>query len=91
MTHPGVSIIVLSHNRLGALRALLESLLRQDLAGIPIELIVCNNAPDVSLRASRFSALGRLFRRFPDLKILNSSHNWLCGSATLSRRSPVTM
>ena len=58
MTQPGVSIIVLSHKRLGALRALLESLLRQDLAGIPIELIVCNNSPDVSLRPSRFSGAG---------------------------------
>lgn len=78
MSPAGVSIIVLSHERLGALQALLQSLLRQDLAGLPIELVVCNNSPAVELRASRFSRLGRLFRRFPDVKILNSSHNWLC-------------
>jgi len=93
MTPSGVSIIILSYQRLGALQALLEALLRQDLAGIPIELIVCSNAPDVSLRASRFSTLGRLFRRFPDLKILNSSHNWLCRIrytlATLARHDVI--
>lgn len=89
----GVSIVVLSHERLGALRALLESLLRQDTGGIPIELIVCNNSPSVELRASVFSRLGRLFRRFPDVKIFNSSHNWLCRIrytlATLARHDVI--
>src|SRR5688572_30292958 len=89
----GVSIVVLSHERLGALRALLESLLRQDTGGMPLELIVCNNSRSVELRASVFSRLGRLFRRFPDVKIFNSSHNWLCRIrytlATLARHDVI--
>lgn len=93
MTPSGVSIVVLSYQRLGALRALLESLLQQDRAGFEIELIVCNNSPAVQLRPSVFSGLGRLFRRFPDVKVFNSSHNWLCRIrytlATLARHDVV--
>jgi hypothetical protein len=50
----------------------------QELDGAAMELIVCNNAAGVRLAASPWTATGRLLRRVPDLKILNSSHNWLC-------------
>jgi len=78
MAPTGVSIVILSYERLGALRALLEGLLAQDLTGLEIELLVCNNSSAVRLRTSPFITLGRLLGRFPDLKIFNSSHNWLC-------------
>jgi len=56
----------------------LRSLLRQELGGMPVELIVCNNSPRLHLRRSRFSTIGRLFSQFDDLKIFNSSYNWRC-------------
>jgi glycosyltransferase involved in cell wall biosynthesis len=74
----GVTVIVLTYRRPAALAALLRSLLRQKLGNLPLELMVCNNAPEIRLGPSRFSALGRLFRQFGDLKIFNSSHNWRC-------------
>jgi hypothetical protein len=43
-----------------------------------MELMICNNAAQVRLTRSRLTATGRLLRLFPDLKIMNSSHNWLC-------------
>jgi hypothetical protein len=60
------------------LAALLGSLLQQELGGLSLELMVCNNAPGVRLKPSRFSPLGRLFGQFPNLKIFNSSYNWRC-------------
>ena len=93
MNPPGISIVILSHNRPGALKAVLEGLLRQDLGGREIELILCNNSPSVTLRSTRWSSLGRVLRRFDDLKIFNSSHNWLCRVrytlATLARHDVV--
>jgi hypothetical protein len=43
-----------------------------------MELILCNNAANVRLAPSAWTVTGRLLRRFPDLKVFNSSHNWLC-------------
>jgi hypothetical protein len=74
----GITVVALTYQRPAALAALLRSLLRQELGNLPLELLVCNNAPGVHFAPSRVSALGRLFRRFPDLKIFNSSHNWRC-------------
>jgi glycosyltransferase involved in cell wall biosynthesis len=74
----GVTVIVLTYQRPAALAALLRSLLQQELGSLPLEVMVCNNAPGVRLKPSRFSALGRLCRRFADLKIFNSSYNWRC-------------
>ncbi|MBM4299948.1 MAG: glycosyltransferase [Deltaproteobacteria bacterium] len=78
--HPaeGVTVIVLTYQRRAALAALLRSLLQQKLGSLPLELIVCNNAPGIRLKPSRFSSLGRLFRQFANLKIFNSSYNWRC-------------
>jgi len=85
----GVSLVVLSFERLAALRELLEALLGQELQGIRLEVILGNNSPRVHLRPSAFSAIGRLLRRLPDVKIFNSSYNWLCRTryalATLGR------
>jgi glycosyltransferase involved in cell wall biosynthesis len=74
----GVTVVVLTYQRMAALAALLRSLLRQELGGMPVELIVCNNSPRLHLKRSRFSTLGRLFSQFANLKIFNSSHNWRC-------------
>lgn len=74
----GISIVVLSYERLGALAALLRGLLAQDLGGTPTELIVCNNSTRVRLDAAADSEAGELLSRFPDVKVFNSSHNWLC-------------
>ncbi len=72
----GLTVIVLSYERIVSLRHMLGSLLEQDLAGLPLEVIVCNNSPRIRLRTSRFSATGRLLGKFPDLRIINSSYNW---------------
>ncbi len=85
----GITLVVLSYERLQALAALLKSLLKQELAGMELELIICNNSPRVRLTKSQFSSLGRLLNRYNDIKIINSSHNWRCGVryaiATLAR------
>jgi hypothetical protein len=75
-SHPGLSIIVTSYQRMEALYANLSSLLDQDLRGLPHEIIVVNNAHQVNLRPHRWSKLGRLFRAHPEIKLLNSRYNW---------------
>jgi hypothetical protein len=74
----GFTVIVLSYDRPRSLCALLSGLAAQRLDGTPMELIVCNNAAGVRLSASPWTAAGRRLRAFPDVKIFNSSHNWLC-------------
>lgn len=89
----GFTLIVLTHDRPRALRVLLEGLVAQQLGGAAMELIVCNNAPGVRLAASPWTATGRLLRRLGDVKIFNSSHNWLCRVryplATLARHDTI--
>jgi glycosyltransferase involved in cell wall biosynthesis len=72
----GLTVVILSYERLRALAALLKSLLRQDLHGLGLEVIVCNNSSRVHLRKNVFSRIGRRLSRFPDLKIFNSSFDW---------------
>lgn len=90
---PGFTVIVLSYDRPRALRVLLQGLLAQRLGDTEMEVIVCNNAAGVRLAASPWTATGRLLRRFPDLKLFNSSHNWLCRVryplATLARHETI--
>jgi hypothetical protein len=74
----GFTLIVLSYDRPRSLRTLLGALAQQQLDGLSMELILCNNAAGVHLAASPWTATGRVLRNFPDLKIFNSSHNWLC-------------
>ena len=74
---PGLSIIVTSYRRLDALYQNLTSLLNQDLRDVSIEIIVINNAKEVQLGPSRFTRLGRLFRAHPEIKLVNSRHNWM--------------
>lgn len=93
MPATGVSLVVLSYERPAALRSLLDSLLRQDLTGLDLELLLCNNSSRVHLRRSPFSAIGRRLQAFPDVKVFNSSHNWLCRVrytvATLARHDVI--
>ncbi len=72
----GLTLIVLSYERMKSLATLLESLLSQELQGVDLELILCNNSPRRVISRSRFDKVGRRLRGFTDLKILNSSHNW---------------
>ena len=72
----GISIIVLSYERMRSLELMLGSLLEQKLDGISVELIICNNSPRFHLSKSHFSNIGRMLRKFPDARIINSSHNW---------------
>jgi glycosyltransferase involved in cell wall biosynthesis len=89
----GVSLVILSFERLAALRELLDAVLGQDLQGIRLEVLLANNSPRVDLRPSAFNAIGRLLRRLPDVKVINSSHNWLCRAryalATLARHDTI--
>jgi hypothetical protein len=72
----GITIVILSYERMKGLSALLKSLSSQQLDGFDIELILFNNSPRVRLTTSWFSKIGRLLRRFNDVKVMNSSYNW---------------
>jgi len=72
----GISVIVLSFERMKSLELMLGSLLEQKLDGISVELIICNNSPRFHLSKSYFSRIGRILRKFPDAKIINSSQTW---------------
>ena len=76
--HPGITVVVLSYERTAGLAALLKSLLAQDLGGLKLELLICNNSSRVHLKPSPFSQVGRLLSQFADVKIFNSSYNWRC-------------
>jgi glycosyltransferase involved in cell wall biosynthesis len=75
---PGLTVVVLSYERMGGLAALLESLKAQNLGGLRLELMVCNNSPRYHLKPGGTSKVGRLLQEFPDIKIFNSSFNWRC-------------
>jgi len=72
----GISIVVVSFERLGALKVLLDALIKQDYRGIPVELILVNNSPRYNLSKSLFSAVGRRIGKISDCKIVNSQFNW---------------
>ncbi len=72
----GISVIIISYERMRSLAALLKSLLRQNLDGIEIELIICNNSSQLQLGKSYFSRVGRYLNRFKDVKVFNSDYNW---------------
>lgn len=74
----GITVIVLSFRRMDALASMLKGLLNQDLGPLRLELVVCNNAPEVHLKRTLFSRTGRLLRRFADVKVINSGYNWRC-------------
>ena len=73
---PGLSVIVTSYQRMDALYANLRSLLRQNMRGAALEIIVVNNAAQVQLRPGVLTRLGRLLRQNPQIKLLNSRYNW---------------
>lgn len=72
----GITVVILSYERMWALAALLKSLLRQDLDGLGLEVMICNNSQRVHLRKNRFSRVGRRLSRLSDVKIFNSSFDW---------------
>jgi glycosyltransferase involved in cell wall biosynthesis len=93
VAEPGISVVVLSYERPRALAELLRALLAQELGDLGLELLLCNNSPDVRLEASAGSEVGDLLSRLPDVKVFNSSHNWLCRVrytiATLARHETI--
>ena len=74
--HQGLSIIVTSYERMISLHKNLTSLMDQDMGNIPIEVIVVNNSSRVTLRPTRWTKIGRLFRQYSNIKLINSQHNW---------------
>jgi hypothetical protein len=60
---------------------------------VPLELLVWNNSRRVRLEAARGSEVGELLCAFPDVKVFNSDHNWLCRIrytiATLARHDTI--
>ncbi len=74
----GLTIISLSYQRTTGLATLMDGLLKQTLNGLEMEYIVCNNSNQTILRPSFFTKIGRRIKKFNDIKILNSSHNYRC-------------
>jgi glycosyltransferase involved in cell wall biosynthesis len=74
--HPGLSIIVTSYERMISLHKNLTSLMDQEMGDIPIEIVVVNNSSRVTLHPTRWTKIGRLFRQYPNIKLINSQHNW---------------
>lgn len=72
----GISIVVVSYERLGALKKLLSGLLSQDFEGIDTEIIIVNNSHRVCIPSLRHSKISNLLRKFPQTKVINSSFNW---------------
>jgi glycosyltransferase involved in cell wall biosynthesis len=89
----GISVVILSYERPRALAELLRALLSQDLGGLALEVLLCNNAPAVSIESKPGSEIGDLLGRFSDAKVFNSSYNWLCRVrytlATLARHDTI--
>lgn len=73
----GITVIILSYRRMNSLRVLLKSLHMQHLGDIKLEIILINNSSQRSLRKSSLTRLGRVLNQFEDIKIINSSHNWM--------------
>lgn len=90
-TLQGLTIVILSYDRLDGLYALLDSLQRQRLEGLNLEIMICNNAVDRRLIGRR--RLAAKLAAFPDVKILDSSYNWGCairyGIATMAKYETV--
>lgn len=72
----GLSVIILSYERMKALEENLLSILMQNMDGIPLEIIVINNSNQIMLKSSPFNAVGRILRQNPQIKVINSRHNW---------------
>ncbi|MEO8602759.1 MAG: hypothetical protein ABI629_09300 [bacterium] len=89
----GISVVVLSYERLEALAVLLRALSEQQLGGLGLELLLCNNSRAVHLAPGNGSEVGDLLAALPDAKVFNSNHNWLCrvrySLATLARYETV--
>ncbi|KAA3646328.1 MAG: glycosyltransferase [Chloroflexi bacterium] len=90
---PGLSVVVLSYERMEGLQAMLESLSTQELEGAELELLLVNNSPSYELSQDGKTPIGRLLNSFDDVKLLNSNYNWSTASryatATLARNETI--
>ena len=86
-TKPGLSVVVLSYERMDGLQAMLDSLSTQELSGLSLELLLVNNSPNYELAQDGKTSIGRLLSTFDDVKLLNSDHNW----STASRYAIATL
>lgn len=75
-TKQGITIIITTFERMNGLQALLQSLLKQNLRDLDLEIFICNNSCKNIIKKTTLTKLGRLLKKFKDVKIINSSHNW---------------
>lgn len=54
----------------------LTSLVNQNMRDVPLEIMVVNNAKDVTLKPGIGSEIGRFFRQHQEIRLINSRHNW---------------
>ena len=85
----GLSLIILSYNRLNGLQELLKSLEEQNLNDLKLEIIIINNYEKNVLKNN----LSKLVNNFDDIKIIDSSHNYKCqiryNMATLAKYNTI--
>jgi len=72
----GLTIVVLTHDRLKSLESLLQDLSDQKLNGTEIELVIVNNSSKQQIGITTSAHLNKLISGFIDSKVLNSSFNW---------------
>jgi glycosyl transferase family 2 len=93
VSESGISVVILSYERPGALADLLRALIAQQLGGLSLEVLLCNNSPAVRIEPRPGSEVGDLLGALADVKVFNSSHNWLCRVrytlATLARHDTI--
>ena len=84
-----LSIIILTYNRDEGLRSLLKSIINQNLEGLRLELIICNNFGEVDIAEIIDKKIIESLNEIANLKIIQSSYNWRdkvrYGLATLAK------
>lgn len=73
----GVTLVVTTYHRKKTLRGLLASVYKQKL-DMPLEVIIVNNYSKHNIRASYFTMLGRIIKKFDDITIFNLTKNIGC-------------
>jgi glycosyltransferase involved in cell wall biosynthesis len=74
---PGITLVVTTYRRKKSLRGLLKSVYKQKL-DVPLEVVVVNNYSKHNIRASSFTPLGRVIKKFDDITIFNLTTNFGC-------------
>ena len=72
----GISIIVLTYDRMNGLKSLLQSIINQNIENVGLELILCNNYEKVDIRKSIGNKIINALNKKADLKIIQSNYNW---------------